>query len=93
MLEIEVTDLHCAAGTPRARIVLEDSVNAFTAALPVCEVAIEGPVVAGAAVKQTWKSDRVPGLRIGVANAVLRANVVKLDGTTPSVTLRAALHV
>jgi len=92
MLQIDVLDLHCASGTPKARVIIEDTVNAFTASIPVCELNLVGPIVAGAPVTQTWRSDRAPSLRLGTASAKLRANVAGLDGTTPSITLRVTLH-
>jgi hypothetical protein len=93
MFEVEVTDLHSASGTPRARIVFEDTVNAFTAAVPVAEFTFTGPIAAGVPVKMTaMHYSQAAGLRIGAASAKLRANVVALDGGTPSLTFRAALH-
>ena len=91
MFECEVTALSAAAGTPRARIVFEDTVNAFTAALPVAEFTFTGPITAGVPVKLTAMYYDRGGLRIGTAAAKLRANVVALDGTTPSLTFRAAV--
>jgi hypothetical protein len=90
-LQLEVTALSAAAGTPKARIILEDTVNAFTAAVPVALWNIQGPIDPTAPIKLSVLKDQAPSLRLGVANAKLRVNVVWLDGTTPSITLRSAL--
>jgi hypothetical protein len=90
MLEVEVQDLHSASGTPAARVVIEDSVNAFTAALPVAEFSFSGKITTPVKVSVTNRT--APGARLGTGSAVIRANVVKLDGGTPSITLTAALH-
>ena len=92
MLEVEVIALSAAAGTPRARIVFEDTVNAFTAAVPIAEFTFQGPIVPATPVKLTTMSYKSSGLRVGTASAKLRTNVVALDGTTPSLTYRAAVH-
>jgi hypothetical protein len=89
MLELEVMALSAATGTPRARIVIEDTVNAFTAAIPVAELNIEGPINQG--VKAIWRKYSAPSLRLGTASAKLRVNVVTLEGGTPTVTVRGAL--
>jgi hypothetical protein len=91
-LVLNITGLSAAAGTPRARIIVEDTVNAFTAAVPVAMVNIEGPIVPSAPVTYTFNQDHIPSLRIGTASAALRANVVLLEGTTPSITLDAELQ-
>jgi hypothetical protein len=94
MLEIEALGLNSntTPGNPpaQARVTIEDTVNAFTAAVTVCEVIFSGPIAPGATVKQTWKSDRA-SLRIGQAGAKIRCNVVMLNGTTPSFSVRAAI--
>jgi len=91
MLQIDVISLSAAAGTPKARVIIEDTVNAFTASIPVCELNLIGPIVPSAPITQTWRSDRAPSLRLGTANAKLRGNVVGLEGTTPSLTLRITI--
>jgi|SRR5215472_12456676 len=88
-LLLRVDALSAASGTPRARIVLEDSVNAFTNSLPVCEYNIEGPIAAP--VQVSWRRYQTPSLRNGVASAVLRVNVAALEGTSPSLTYTATL--
>ena len=90
-LLVEVIALSAASGVPKARIVIEDTVNGFTAALPVCEFGIEGPITAGASVTETRRIADAPSMRIGTASAALRCNVAALEGTTPSITLRAQL--
>jgi hypothetical protein len=93
MIEVEVTALSSATGTPRARVVIEDTVNDFVAALPLAEFTFTGPLPAGVPVKLTSMHYNSGGLRLGTASAKIRANVVALDGGTPSITLRAALWV
>ena len=93
MLEVEVIALSSATGTPRARIVIEDTVNAFTAAVPIAEFHVQGPIDKLTPIKLTAMHYASGGLRIGTASAKCRANVVALDGGTPSLTFRAALHV
>ena len=84
---IEVSNLTAASGTPSARIVIEDSVNAFTASIPVGERQFLGPITKDAPVALTLTNRELPAIRTGVTNAVLRANVAQLNGTTPSCTL------
>jgi hypothetical protein len=93
MLEITVLGLSAAAGSPKARIVVEDSVDAFAHSLPVMVYNIEGPITPDAPVEQSWNRDHIPSLRIGQAGAVLRVNVVDLDGTTPSISLAGTLSL
>ncbi len=88
-LEITVMSLTAASGTPKARVVLEDTVNAFTAAEPVFEIDIGGPITIP--VTYLKRDDEVPDLRIGQANAALRLNVYELDGTSPSITVHGAI--
>ena len=91
-LSLEIVDLHCASGgPPRVRVVFEDSVDAFTNSVAVCEANVQGPVVSTASEKLSWLRDVVPSLRLGVTSAKLRVRVVALDGTTPSCTLAAFL--
>ncbi len=87
---IDIIELKAAALIPAARIVLEDSVDAFAAAIPVVEITIGGTVVPAARITLQWRAYQTPA-RVGIASAKIRANVVKLEGTTPSLTLRAAL--
>lgn len=91
-LIVEVSALSAASGTPSARIVLEDSVNAFTAALPVEMFHFLGPITPAAPVRRTISAKDIPAIRAGVGSAVLRANVVQLNGTTPSITVAAWLQ-
>ena len=91
-LEIQVNELTAASGTPRARIIIEDTINAFTASVPVAELNLAGPIAPDAPVIESWRMYRAPSLRVGTANAKLRVNVVALDGTTPSLTLQASIR-
>ncbi len=88
-LEITVLALSSASGTPQARVVIEDTVNAFTNAVPVAEMNLQGPVTMP--VTHLIRSDEAPSLRIGTASAKLRVNVQMLNGGTPSITVRGAL--
>ena len=89
-LEITVSSLTAATGSvPKARIVLEDTVNGFTNAVPVVEINIQGPL--NVPVTHLFRSDEAPDLRIGVASAMLRLNVYELDGTSPSITVHGAI--
>jgi hypothetical protein len=88
-LEITVQALSAASGTPQARIVLEDTINAFTNAVPVAEVNVQGPIVMP--VTYLFRDDEVPTLRIGSASARLRLNVYMLNGTSPSITVHGAI--
>jgi hypothetical protein len=90
MIDIEVLNLTAASGTPRARIVLEDSVDNFAAdILPVCELNIQGPIADPALVAQSWTHAMTPSLRIGVTSAKARLALYKLDGTTATITASA----
>ena len=91
MLRLVVSALTAASGVPRARIVIEDSVDAFTNALPIAFANVEGPIQPGAAVSLTFARDHIPSLRNGVTSAVIRARVAELTGTTPSITVAAYL--
>ncbi|HYP21256.1 MAG TPA: hypothetical protein VEY08_14385, partial [Chloroflexia bacterium] len=85
-LALTVISLTAASGTPSARLQIEDSVNAFTASLPVALENVQGPIGNTAPVSFSWRRYQLPGLRAGAANAVLRLNVTELLGTTPSLT-------
>ena len=88
-LEITVQSLTSASGTPKARIILEDTVNAFTAAVPVTEFNVQGPITTPET--HLVRSYEAPSLRLGTASAKLRLNVVTLEGTSPSVTVHGAI--
>jgi len=88
-LEITVQALSAASGTAQARVVLEDTVNAFTNAIPVAEINVQGPIVMP--VTHLFRSDEVPALRIGTTSARLRLNVYTLNGTTPTITVHGAI--
>ena len=72
MISIEVTGLSAASGIPKARIVIEDTVNAFTAALPVAEFEIQGATSPSAPIAMSRTQDECPSLRLGVTSAKLR---------------------
>jgi hypothetical protein len=92
MVDFEVLNLSAASGTPRARIVLEDSTDNFAADIcPVCELNIQGPITAPGIVAQSWPHALCPSLRIGVTSAKARLALYKLDGTTATITASARI--
>jgi hypothetical protein len=86
-VHLRVQGLSAASGTPKASIQLEDSVNAFTASVPVCMKEVTGTIDTKSEVHYSWRKYELPNLRAGTGSAVLRANVSVLGGTTPSLTL------
>ena len=88
-VHVRVQSLSAVSGTAKCAISLEDSVNGFTASVPVAEKQIQGPVDSKSEIHWVWKKYELPNARFGTTNAVLRANVVALGGTTPSLTLDA----
>ncbi len=88
-VHLRVQALSAASGTPKARISLEDSVNAFTASVTSAEVDVQGTVISQAEQHYVWKRYQLPSTRFGTASAVLRVNVLGISGTTPSLTLDA----
>jgi len=88
-LEITVQALSSVSGTPKARVVLEDTVNAFTNAFAVVEMNVQGPITVP--ITHLFRSDEAPSLRLGTTSAKLRLNVYELDGTTPSITVHGAI--
>jgi hypothetical protein len=93
-LSLEVISFSTTSGVGHCRIVAEDSVNAFTAALPVAEwtfqCGVQG-ISPAASVKRTETSGAEPGLRLNTTSAVLRFNVVEIDGTGASLTFQGIL--
>jgi hypothetical protein len=92
MLSLQINELKAVSGVPRARIAIEDTVDAFTTPLLVAMVDIGGPIKPGSPCNFSWRSNEVPSLRVGTADAKLRVTVLALSGTTPSLTLEAYLH-
>ena len=88
-LEITVQALSSVSGTPKARVALEDTVNAFTNAFAVVEMNVQGPITVP--ITHLFRSDEAPSLRLGTTSAKLRLNVYELDGTTPSITVHGAI--
>ena len=91
LLELVITELTTAAGTPRARVQIEDTANAFTDVLPIALDNLQGPIHPDAPITHTWRDDRIPAMRIGAGSAI-RVYVLALEGTTPKLTLTATLH-
>jgi hypothetical protein len=89
MLNLSIRRLTAASGTPRARIVFEDSVDDFTASVPVAVVDVVGPIESP--INFSWNNDHIPNLRIGTESAKLRASVVMLEGTSPTLAADAYL--
>jgi hypothetical protein len=92
MLTLQVTQLTAVSGTPRARIVVEDTEDAFTNSKACAVVDVVGPVLPNAPLNFSWKSHLLPSLRVGTASAKVRLNVIDLAGTTPTLTLDAQIH-
>lgn len=88
-IHVRVQNLSSASGTPQADIVLEDSVNAFTAIVQVAAVNVQGTIDSKTEQHYSFRKYQLPTLRAGTASAVLRVNVQKLNGTTPALTLDA----
>lgn len=91
-VHLRVQALSTASGTPKCAIQLEDSVNGFTAALPVALAQVQGTVDTKSEVHFSWRKYQLPTARFGTTSAVLRVNVETLGGTTPSLTLDAWLE-
>lgn len=91
-VHLRVQGLSAASGTPKATIQLEDSVNGFTAVQPVAVQEVQGPIATTSEVHFSWRKYQLPNARFGTASAVLRANVMVLGGTTPSLTLDSWLE-
>jgi hypothetical protein len=86
-LAIEVSAL--TAGVT-ARLQLEDTTNAFTAATALAVWDITGQVESGAqSIKKTWRSYELPDSKFNVSGGAYRLNVTALDGTSPSLTVHA----
>ena len=86
-VHLRIQALSTASGTPSVSIQLEDSVNAFTASRVVLAKETQGTIDTKSELHFSWRKYELPLLRCGTASAVLRANVVALGGTTPSLTL------
>jgi hypothetical protein len=91
-VHLRVQGLSSASGTPTAAIQLEDTVNAFTAVLPVAVINVQGTVDTKAEQHFEWRKYQLPTARFGTASAKLRVNVMTLGGTTPSLTLDSWLE-
>lgn len=87
---VRLTVNELAAGK-KARIVLEDSVNAFTASLPVHVWHFEGPIVPAAPVSVGVHMRNLRDFRAGVANAVCRLNVAACTAAA-ALKCQAELH-
>jgi len=90
-LMIEITSFSCTSGAAHVRITAEDTVNAFTTAVPIAEWTFqingpEGSISPAASIKMSKTDANAPGLRIGTTGAALRFNVVEIDGTGASLT-------
>jgi len=77
---VEIFDLTAAKS---ATIQIEDSVNAFTASVPHITLEVSGKVdrTGGATKKFIFNKRDYPRIRWGTTSAVLRCNVVDLDGS------------
>jgi hypothetical protein len=86
-VHLRIQALSAASGTPSVAISLEDTVNAFTASVPQVVQEYTGTIDSKSELHFSWRKYQLPSLRAGTASAKLRANVVALGGTTPSLTL------
>ncbi len=90
-IAVEVTALTAGA---TARIQIEDSTNAFTAATALAVWDIAGEVVdGGRSIKKTWRAYELPDSKIDASSGVIRLNVTDLNGTSPSLSLHAWIEV
>jgi hypothetical protein len=62
-----------------ARIQFEDSVNAFTASVPVAVINVTGALTSAASQVFDIRKYQLPNNRFGVTSAVLRVNVTAID--------------
>ena len=88
-VHVRVQALSASSGTPTGQIRIEDSVNAFTASVPVAVLDVKGTIDTKTEQHFSWRKYQLPDLRAGTASAVARINVSTLGGTTPSLTLDA----
>jgi hypothetical protein len=91
-VHVRVQALSSASGTAKLALVLEDSVNAFTASLPVAELQAQATIDTKAEQHFIFRKYQLPTCRFGTGSAVLRANVYTLGGTTPTCTIDAWLE-
>ncbi|GAC1700075.1 MAG: hypothetical protein NVS9B4_00790 [Candidatus Acidiferrum sp.] len=92
-VHVRIQSLSAAAGIPKVAITLEDSVNGFTASVPVAMLKPQqGTIDTKTEVHRIWQKYDMASCRFGTVGAVLRANVVSLSGTTPSCTIDSWLE-
>lgn len=91
-VHVRVQALSSASGTAKVALVLEDSVNGFTASLPVAELQAQATIQTQAEQHFIFRKYQLPTCRFGTGSAVLRANVYTLNGTTPTVTIDSWLE-
>lgn len=77
-VKVRVTEL---GADKVAVLALEDTVNAFTAAVQQAVVQVKGKVVAEAEKVFSFSSRDLPALRIGTESAVLRLNALSVTAT------------
>jgi len=71
--------VHSLTAGKKARLVLADSVNAFTAEVPAIVQHLSGEIKTAAPQRFTFTKRDFPNLRIGTASAVVRWELVALD--------------
>jgi hypothetical protein len=89
-LTVHVVALSAGGLQPGARIVIEESVNAFATSVPVAVLDIAVPVT-GSAIG-TWRQYQIAMSKVGQAGALWRANVYYLNGISPSLTFEAWIN-
>lgn len=93
-IHLRVAALSSVSGVPKCAISFEDSVNGFVASVPVtmAPATFQGSITSEAIQEVVFRKYQLSTCRFGTASAVLRANVVSLGGTTPSLSLWAWLE-
>ena len=66
-------------------ITLEDSVDAFTASVPIASFNPVGAVASAADRKYSLRKYQIPSLRAGTTSAVARLNVTAIDSATTAI--------
>jgi hypothetical protein len=90
-VKLDVTSMTAGAV---AIIAIEDTANAtpFSDAVQVAVFHVSGPIVTRADDNLNKRRYEIPGTRFGQSNSKLRANVLSLSGTSPSMTFTALLQ-
>ena len=82
----QITNLSAASGVPQAVIAVEDSVDAFTNKVTRALFEFSGTIGGSGVIVKRRITPEAPAIRIGTTSATVRANLMELNGTTPTVT-------